>query len=515
MGNQALLLGIDVGTTGSKAVLVGADGQVIAEAANEYPMSVPRPLWAEQDPQDWWSATVASIRQVLAQAGVTSNRIAGVGLTGQMHGLVLLDQAGHVLRPCIMWNDQRTALQCEAITRQVGPQRVLELVGNPILPGFTASKLLWVREHEPQIYRKIAQILLPKDYVRYRLTGAFCTDVSDASGTCLFDVGRRCWSEKMLDALAIPRSWLPEPAESPAATASVSGEAATQTGLLSGTPVVAGAGDQAAQAVGTGVVGPGVISVTLGTSGVVFAAADRYQPQPAGRLHTFCHAVPGKWHWMGVMLSAGGSFRWLRDALGQPERAQALATGQDPYDLLACQAQTVAPGCEGLIFLPYLTGERTPYPDPSARGVFFGLTVRHTKGHLIRAVLEGVSYGLRDSLELLRELGVEIRQVRATGGGARSPVWLQILADVFGVEIVTVNVTQGAAYGAALLAAVGVGIFPDVPTACARTVRQTGRFEPGPGAKVYARFYPQYRALYPALKEQFKSLAEAQERASP
>jgi len=313
--------------------------------------------------------------------------------------------------------------------------------------------------------------------------------------------------------LGIPHTWLPEVTESPAASARVSSEGAAQTELLSGTPVVAGAGDQAAQAVGTGIVGPGVISVTLGTSGVVFAAAERYQPEPAGRLHTFCHAVPGRWHWMGVMLSAGGSFRWLRDALGQPERAQALATGQDPYDLLASQAQTVAPGCEGLIFLSYLTGERTPHADPNARGVFFGLTVRHTKGHLIRAVLEGVSYGLRDSLELLRELGVEIRQVRATGGGARSPVWLQILADVFGAEIVTVNVAQGAAYGAALLAAVGVGIFPDVPTACAHTVRVTARFEPGSATKVYARFYQRYRELYPALKDQFKLLAEAEEQA--
>ena len=501
------LLGIDVGTTGSKALLIGADGSVKASATTEYPMFTPQPLWAEQRPADWWAATVASIRRVLDEGGVQPGQVAGVGLTGQMHGLVLLDAQGQVLRPCIMWNDQRTAAQCAAITARVGAGKVLRLTGNPVLPGFTAPKIVWVREHEPAVYARVAKVLLPKDYARYRLTGGFFSEVSDASGTSLFDVGQRQWSAEMLEALDLPHQWLPEVTESPVVSAHVSARAAAETGLLEGTPVVGGGGDQAAQAVGTGIIAEGTVSATLGTSGVVFAASATYRIEPQGRLHAFCHAVPGMWHLMGVMLSAGGSFRWYRDTLGAPECAQAQASGRDPYDVLTEAAAGVAPGCEGLLFLPYLSGERTPYPDPNARGVFFGLTLRHTKAHVTRAVLEGVGYGLRDSLELMRGLGLSVAQVHASGGGARSELWRQILADVFDTQIITVNVTEGAAYGAALLASVGAGVYPDVTAACDAAIRVTGRTEPGPAAAVYADYYPRYRALYPALAPQFEAIA--------
>jgi len=500
------LMGIDVGTTGAKALLIDEAGEVVASATVEYPMYTPQPQWAEQDPQDWWQATVESIRQVLAESGANPDQVAGLGLTGQMHGLVLLDALGEVLRPCIMWNDQRTATQCAVITQKVGAEDVLRLTGNPVLPGFTAPKIVWVREHEPEVYGQVAKVLLPKDYVRYRLTGSFFSEVSGASGTSLFDVGQRQWSEEMLEALEIPRQWLPEVTESPVVSAHVNARAASETGLLVGTPVVGGGGDQAAQAVGAGIVAEGVVSATIGTSGVVFAASDTYRVEPEGRLHAFCHAVPGMWHLMGVMLS--GSFRWYRDTLGDVERAQAEESGRDPYDLLTEAAAEVPPGCEGLLFLPYLTGERTPYPDPNARGVFFGLTLRHSKAHLTRAVLEGVTYGLLDSLELMRRLGLSIEQVRASGGGARSLLWRQILADVFNTEIVTVNVTEGAAYGAALLAGVGAGVYRSVAEACEAAIRVTGRVEPGRAATVYADYYPRYRALYPALAPEFEAIAQ-------
>ena len=512
---MAHLLGIDVGTTGAKALVIGHDGRVVASATTEYPMFTSQPLWAEQNPADWWAATVASIQQVLAQSGLRPEQVAGVGLTGQMHGLVLLDAQGQVLRPCIMWNDQRTAAQCAAITRQVGAAQVLQLTGNPVLPGLTAPKIAWVREHEPEVYCRVAKVLLPKDYVRYRLTGDYFGEVSDASGTSLFDVGRRRWSDEMLNALEVPRQWLPEVTESPVVSAWVSASAAERTGLLVGTPVVGGGGDQAAQAVGTGIVAEGTVSATIGTSGVVFAASELYRVEPQGRLHAFCHAVPGMWHLMGVMLSAGGSFRWYRDALGDLEKARADETGRDPYDLLTEAAGQVPAGCEGLMFLPYLSGERTPYPDPNARGVFFGLTLRHGKAHLTRAVLEGVTYGLRDSLELMRDLGLPVQQVRASGGGARSPLWRQILADLFGTEIVTVNGTEGAAYGAALLAAVGAGIYNSVPEACQAAIRLVDRTDPGPAMDVYADYYPRYRGLYPALAPEFEAIAAVVSRHRP
>lgn len=503
------LLGIDVSTTGAKALVIDTQGRVIASATEEYPLYTPRPLWSEQNPEDWWQATVKALRRALAEPGVSADDIAGIGLTGQMHGLVLLDESGRVLRPAILWNDQRTGPQCEEITAWAGGlKKTVELTGNAVLPGFTAPKVVWVRENEPAIYDRAQHILLPKDYIRYRLTGEYASEVSDASGTSLFDVGNRRWSATMAGLLEVPMGWLPHVAESHVVTGKVSAAAAGLTGLKEDTPVVGGGGDQAAQAVGSGIVRPGIVSVTSGTSGVVFAHSDSYAPEPEGRLHVFCHAVEGAWHAMGVMLSAGGAFRWLRDATCAEDKAAAAAQGRDAYDLLTDQAAAVAAGSEGLLFLPYLTGERCPYPDPNARGAFVGLTLRHGKGHLVRAVLEGVSYGLRDSLELIKGLGVPIEQVRASGGGAKSPLWRQIQADVFGVELALINVTEGAALGAALLAGVGAGEYRDVREAVDACVRVTSTAAPNAeAAAVYERAYPLYRALYPALKPTFDALA--------
>src|SRR5581483_1583765 len=422
---------------------------------------------------------------------------------------VLMDADGNVLRPCIMWNDQRTGKQCDDITARVGgTKNLLQLIGNPVLPGFTAPKILWVRDNEPEVYARAAHVLLPKDYLRYKLTEAYATEVSDASGMALLDVAKRNWSDELLHALDIPRAWLPDVYESPVVSAKISAGAARETGLLQGPPVVGGGGDQAAQAVGTGIVQEGIVSATLGTSGVVFASSDSYRLEPNGLLHAFCHAVPNKWHLMGVMLSAAGSFRWFRDALGKAESERAKAENKDVYDILTAEAAQAPAGCEGLIFLPYLTGERTPYPDPDARGVYFGITLRHGKPHMVRAVLEGVAYGLRDSLELMRALGLQIRQVRASGGGARSALWRQILADVFDSEIALVNITEGAAYGAALLAGVGAGVFDSVESACDATVRVTDSTRQSGAVRIYDEYYQVYRALYPALQDQFKALGK-------
>ena len=490
--SSGLLLGLDVGTTACKTVLLDAQGSLRASAFAHYDLSTPRPLWSEQDPDDWWKATIASIGQVLREAKAEPGQIAGVGLTGQMHGMVLLDDTGAVLRPAILWNDQRCAEACDQIHRLVGRDTMLQRTGKPVLTGFTAPKILWVRAHEPEVFAATARMLLPKDFVRFRLTGKFLTDVADASGTSLFDVGKRRWSDEIIETLQVPRAWLPDVTESPVASATVSAEGARQTGLVQGTPVIAGAGDQAAEAIGCGVIDDGSVSVTIGTSGVVFAATDSFDVDRTGRLHAYCHAVPGMWHVMGVMLSAGGSLRWYRDTLGG-----------DTYDRLIEAASQVAPGCEGLLFLPYLTGERTPHADPHARGAFVGLTLRHGKAHLTRAVLEGVTFGLKDSLELVRALGVTVTKVRVSGGGARSPMWRQMMADVFGVEVVTVNVTQGAAFGAALLAGVGTGAWPDVPQAARSVVRETGSAHPGADAATYEEPYQRYRALYPALAPGF------------
>jgi xylulokinase len=495
---MSYFVGIDTSTTATKALLMRADGQVTAVASSEYVYATPQPLWSEQEPDLWWQATVASIRAVLAQAGVDPAEVKGVGLTGQMHGLVLLDAAGKVLRPAILWNDQRTGAECDEIRARLGKDRFIRITGNDALAGFTAPKILWVKNHEPGVFALIRQILLPKDYVRFKLTGGYATDKADGAGTVLFDLRLRDWSPYVPVSLGIAPDWLPRTYEGTDVTGEVTPEAAEATGLRAGTPVIAGGGDQAAAAVGTGAVVEGIVSLSLGTSGVVFAATDRPIIEPEGRLHAFCHAVPGKWHLMGVMLSAAGSLRWYRDT---------LAPGMD-FDTLLAPAADVAPGCEGLLFLPYLTGERTPHPDPLARGAFVGLTVRHTRDHMTRALLEGVAFGLRDSFELMKSAGLAgIRQVRITGGGARSALWRQILADVLGAELVTVNTTEGAAYGAALLAATGTGAFSTVESACEAVIRVTGVTRPGAASAVYREVYPRYTELYPALRPSFAAAA--------
>jgi xylulokinase len=495
-----LLLGIDVGTGGSKAILIDAGGAVLARATTEYPLHAPRPLWSEQDPEGWWRATAASVRRAFETSGAAPSSVAAVGLTGQMHGLVLLDARDRVLRPAILWNDQRTSAQCGAIHDHLGAERVLAIAGKPALTGFTAPKILWVREHERETYSRARGILLPKDFVRFRLTGERASDVADASGTLLFDVRARTWSDEMLDALDVPRAWLPAVSESPQVVARVTAEGAAATGLAPGTPVVAGAGDQAAEAVGCGVVEGGAVSVTIGTSGVVFAATGELRLDRSGRLHAYCHAVPGTWHVMGVMLSAGGSLRWFRDVLGA-----AIASGA-AYDDIAAAAATVPPGCEGLTFLPYLTGERTPHADPEARGAFVGLTLRHGAAHLARAVMEGVTFGLLDALTLTRELGIAARRVRVSGGGARSALWRGMMADVFGAEVATVNVAEGAAFGAAILAAVGAGLHASVPAAASAIIAEGEITRPGPDARRFARAGERYRALYPALHPVFRAI---------
>ena len=501
------LLGIDVGTGGSKALLIDEQGNVAAHVTTEYALSMPKALWSEQNPHDWYSATITSIAKVLEQSAIDPAKIAAIGLTGQMHGLVLLDAEGEVLRPAILWNDQRTAAECDEIHDRVGLDNVLRITGKPALTGFTAPKILWVRKHEPDVYSQATKILLPKDYVRYRLSGEYLSDVADASGTSLFDVSTRQWSPEMIASLDVPRDWMPDVTESAVVSAKLSAEAAKATGLSQGTPIVAGAGDQAAEAIGCGIVDDGAVSVTIGTSGVVFAATGTCQLDPNGQLHSYCHAIPGMWHVMGVMLSAGGSLRWFRDTLGGEEITQAADRSIDPYDVLIEGASTIQPGCEGLFFLPYLTGERTPHADPNARGAFIGLTLRHNKRHMTRAVMEGVTFGLMDSLRLVRDMGINVTKVRVSGGGARSQIWRQMLADVFDAEVATVNSTQGAAYGAAILASVGIGVYPDVSEATRSIVHETASVHPGADAQVYRRFHEQYRALYPALKSQFSALA--------
>jgi len=501
MSSNKLLLGIDVSTTGAKALLVDELGQVISSATTPYPLSTPYPLWSEQDPHEWWQGVSQSVRQALAQAGTSGEVVHAVGLTGQMHGLVLLDAGNQVLRPAILWNDQRTSDECEEITRRVGFERLLQITGNKALTGFTAPKILWVRKNEPEVYKRIAHVLLPKDYLRFYLTGGYATDKADGSGMMLFDLQKRDWSVELLETLQIPADWLPKTYEGPEITGAITPLAAQATGLKTGTPVVGGGGDQAAQAVGVGAIVPGIVALTLGTSGVVFASAQEPFIEHKGRLHAFCHSVPKTWHLMGVMLSAAGSLQWYRDTLA-PEV---------PFDDLLVPAQDIPAGSDGLFFLPYLTGERTPHPDPLARAAFVGLTIRHSRHHMTRAVLEGVAFGLRDCMELIRSAGLgEILQVRVSGGGAKSALWRQILSDVMTTELVTVNTTEGAAYGAALLAGVGAGIWKNVEESCQATIRILQSTQPRIEAvKIYQESYPQYQALYPALKPTFAVVSSA------
>ena len=497
--DSPLVLGIDVSTTGSKALLVDASGAVVASASTPHTLQTPRPLWSEQDPEEWWQATATSIRAALAAVPGAASRVVGIGLTGQMHGLVALDALGNVLRPAILWNDQRTAAECDEIRALVGRERLIRVTGNDALPGFTAPKILWVRHNEPEVYARIAHILLPKDYIRLRLTGGYAMDKADGSGTLLFDLAARDWSPEVCEALSIPAAWLAPTYEGPEETGTVTQRAADATGLPAGIPVVAGGGDQSAGAVGMGIVRPGVVSVTLGTSGVVFAATDAPLIESEGRLHAFCHAVPGRWHVMGVTLAAAGSLQWYRDTLAPDTSFAALVE----------EAAEAPSGSDGLLFLPYLSGERTPYPDPLARGAFVGLTVRHRRAHMTRAVLEGVAFSMRDCFALLEGVGLRgIEEARLSGGGARGALWRQILADVLGVTMVAAVADEGAAYGAALLAGVGAGFWPDVDAACA-TIPSGARTEPNrANADRYAALYAQYRALYPALTPTFCALGQ-------
>jgi xylulokinase len=507
---MGVTLGIDVGTSGTKTVAVDPSGKILAGATAEYPCDYPRPGWSEQDPDQWWAATIATIRDVLARAHLKPVDITGVGLSGQMHGSVFLDGAGHVVRPALLWNDQRTGAECEEIERRAGGREgLIRLVSNPALTGFTAPKVLWLRNHEPHHWERVRQVLLPKDYIRYRLSGTFATEVSDASGTLLFDVNNRCWSGELLSRLELDPALLPPCHESPEVSASISPTGSEATGLIAGTPIVGGGGDQPAGAVGNGIVRPGVVSAALGTSGVVFAHLDAPGFDPQGRLQRFCHAVPGAYCAFGVVLSAGGSLRWARDELGELEIEAAKAQGVDPYELLIEEAALAPAGSEGLFFLPYLTGERTPHFDPDARGGWVGLTVRHARQHLIRSVLEGVAYAMKDSLELIRDSGVEPTDIRLSGGGARSHLWKTIQAGIYGREVCTINASEGPAFGAALLAHVGTGTFASVPEACDTAIRVVERTSAEPDdTRRYQAAYAVYRQLYPALKDIFRAQSE-------
>ena len=494
---MAHLLGIDVGTGGTRALAIDERGRIVASSTSDHvPFASPQTGWAEQDPRDWWRATTEAVQAVIGTPGVGADSISAVGFSGQMHGSTLLDAKGDVVRPALLWCDQRTDAECRAITERIGARRLIDLTLNPALTGFTLPKLVWVRSHEPDLWRRVRSVLLPKDYVRFRLTGDKATDVADASGTLLFDVGNRVWSGTMLDEMQIDATLMPRAYESPDITGTVSAEGARATGLKAGTRVVAGGGDQAAGAVGMGIVRPGAVSATIGTSGVVFAATDRPALDPGGRVHTFCHAVPERWHVMGVTQGAGLSLRWARDQFGA-----GAGDGRDPYDRMTELAAAVPAGSDGVLWAPYLMGERTPHLDPHARAALVGLSASHTRGHVFRAVLEGVAFSLKDSFTILDEMKVPVSVVRLGGGGARSPLWRQIQADVYGHLVEIVEAEEGAAYGAALLAGVGGGVWPSVDAACDAVVRVKTRLSPNPAdAAALAARYPRFRALYPALK---------------
>ncbi|MDI6858120.1 MAG: xylulokinase [Dehalococcoidia bacterium] len=496
------LIGVDVGTTGLKAVVVGPDGRLLGQASAPYDTLRPQPGWTEQPPEWWWEACRSVLGALRAGGALRPEAAIAIGLTGQMHGSVFLDEADRVVRPAIMWNDQRTAAECKEIEQRVGLQRLIDLTGNRALTGFTAPKLLWLRKHEPESYARTRHLLLPKDYVRLRMTGERATDVADASGTLLFDVRSRKWSSEVVEAIEVPPEWLPPALESPQVSGRLTPQAASALGLPAGIPVVAGAGDQAAGGVGSGAVEEGVITASLGTSGVVFSATLQPRVDPQARLHSFCHAAHGLWHLMGVMLAAGGSFQWLADTL------RPLAEGERMEEKLSVLAAGAPTGSGGLVFLPYLAGERTPHADPFARGAFVGLRAEHGLPHLARAVMEGVAFGLRDSLELIREMGVSATEVRAIGGGARSRLWRQILADVFACPVVSLEADEGPAFGAALLAGIGAEIFASVSQACHTTIRLAERLEPERKAvEVYEGLYRRYRELYPLLRDTFHALS--------
>ncbi len=494
-----MLIGIDIGTGGVKGILISPDGKVIAKAIATYPLYTPKPGWSEQWPGDWWTATISVLRELAKKA---PDKIAGIGLTGQMHGAVFLDEKKEIIRPAILWNDARTGRECQEIEELVGRENLRRITGNPALAGFQAPKILWLRKNEPENYQKIRHVLLPKDYVRLKLTGELATDASDAAGTLLLDLKRRDWSEEILSTLEIPRKWLPKVYEGPEVTGHITPEVEKLTGVPAGTPVVAGGGDNAASAVGVGVVKEGTGLLSLGTSGVIFVHCDEARPDPEGAIHCFCHAVPGKYHLMGVVLSAGASLQWFRNTLASEEREVAERLGVDSYELLTKEAERAPPGAEGLFFLPYLSGERTPHMDPDARGAWIGLSLAHRREHLVRAILEGVAFALKDSWVRIQALGENPEELRAVGGGMRSPLWQKILASVLNVPLRRLVVEEGAAYGAALLAGVGAGLFKDVPDAVAKAVRLLEeRVDPDPVLSLlYCRAYATFVRIYPALK---------------
>lgn len=507
---MSIFLGVDIGTSGTKTIAINPQGKIVAQSSASYPCHHPKPLWSEQDPQDWWQATCKTIRSVVKQAKLKPADVKAIGLSGQMHGSVFLDRKQQVIRPALLWNDQRTSAECEEIEQRAGGRKkLIEMVANPALTGFQAPKILWLRNNEPRNFAKLDKVLLPKDDVRRRLTGELATEVSDASGTLLLDVVKRTWSKSLLTKLELDAELLPACFESEQVTGTLLPEVAKKLGLSSDCVVVGGAGDCAAGAVGNGVVKRGVLNSSLGTSGVVFCHSDSPEYDPQGRLHTFCHAVNGKWHMMGVTLAAAGSFGWFADTLCQADMKAAKKAKKNVFDQLIAEAADIPAGAQGLQFLPYLAGERTPHADPLARGAFVGLTLSHTRGHMIRAVLEGVTLSLRDSLDIMKEMGVPIRQVRATGGGAKSPFWRQLQADVFGKKVVTMAADEGPAMGVALLAAVGAGEFKNIAEACDATVSTTSEIKPNAKAKkFYDRAAPVYRGLYQSLKEDYRKLAE-------
>ncbi len=509
---MSVFLGIDIGTSGTKTLAIDSDGRILADAMETYPCYAPKPLWSEQDPQDWWRATIRSVRRVMKLAKLKSADVKSIGLSGQMHGSVFLDKNDKVIRRAILWNDQRTAAECDEIeARAGGRKKLICMVANPALTGFTAPKILWLRNNEPRHFDKLRKVLLPKDEIRRRLTGEYATEVSDASGMLLLDVAQRRWSKKLLSALELDVDLLATCYESEEVTGRLTADAAKLLGLSTDCLVVGGAGDCAAGAVGNGIVRRGILSTSIGTSGVMFVHSDQLKVDPAGRVHTFCHAVRGKWHMMGVNLSAGGSLQWFRNQLCAAEVAKAKRQKRDVYELLTEEAQTAPAGSDGLFFLPYLSGERTPHADPDARGCFVGLTLAHTRGHMIRSVMEGVTYSMRDSLAIFEELGVPVREIRASGGGSRSPFWRQIQADMFGRKVLTINTEEGAAYGVALLAAVGAGRYKNIQEACASAISVVGQTTANrPARRRYDRGFPIYQGLYQSLKTDFKKITALQ-----
>jgi xylulokinase len=506
---MSIYLGIDVGTSGTKTLAINERGKILGQAMATYPCYHPKPLWSEQDPEDWWRATVKTVRAAVKKAKLRAADVRAIGLSGQMHGSVFLDKQNRVVRRALLWNDQRTAAECEEIERRAGGrQRLIEMVANPALTGFTAPKILWLRNHEPKNFAKTVRVLLPKDEIRRRLTGEFATEVSDASGMLLLDVVKRQWSAELLSKLELEKSLLAQCYESEQVTGRLTTEAAKTLGLSTDCMVVGGAGDCAAGAVGNGIVRAGLLSTSIGTSGVVFVHSEAPQVDPQGRLHTFCHAVHGKWHMMGVTLAAGGSLQWFRNALCETVAALARRRKIDVYDVLAEEAAVTPAGAEGLFFLPYLAGERTPHADPLARGAFIGLTLRHSRGHLVRAVMEGVTYSLRDCLEIMEQQGVGVKQIRATGGGARSAFWRQLQADVLGKTVVSMAADEGPAFGVALLAAVGAGEFKNIVEACDATVKTTRQVKPAAVShRHYDKGFPIYQELYRSLRDDFRAIA--------